>query len=141
MRDLVGGPAVIGRLRAALLLAVAVLAVADLTTYVALVAQDDRTTADDVARQVVQAVADDDCGDLGDLLADDAVLPTPVTACLQGRTNAVRMTDVAVLDTSTDGDGAEVRIALESGGRPTEIVVDLQRDDDRWLVTAIRAPD
>ncbi len=145
MRHLVGGPWVIGRLRAALLAAVALAALADLTTYVVLVADDGSPTSPaappgpaDVALRVVQAVADDDCGGLDDLIADDADLPPSVTSCLDGVPSPTELSGVRVAGAEVDGRDATVRVEVSADEQEVGVVVDLQRSGQRWRVTAVR---
>lgn len=140
MSSLLRGPWIISRLRAALLVLVGAAAVLDLVTFVALVTDgDDRPGPDVVALEVIRAVADDDCGDLDDLLADDADLPGSVTRCLAGGTSTADLSDVRVVATTTDGDSAAVTIGVAADGLDSQVVVDLRRDDDgAWLVTGIR---
>jgi hypothetical protein len=145
MGQLVGGPWVVGRVRALLLLGVAVAAVVDLLTFGVLVVPGDTAAGpaqapgpDEVARAVVQAVADDDCADLDALLADAAVLPSPVTDCLAGTASPVAITGVSVEDTRTGAASSTVTVGLDVAGQPAQVLVDLRRDDGAWRVTAIR---
>ncbi len=141
-----GGPWVLGRWRTVLLVAVPLVAVVDLVTFVALVTRDESPAApgppgpDQVALVVMQAFADDDCGDLGSLLADDADLPSPMTACLAGEVNPADVTDATVDDTATRGASSTVTVGVDVDGEATQVVVDLRRVGDRWRVVAIRRP-
>ncbi|MCW2813485.1 MAG: hypothetical protein JWN84_940 [Nocardioides sp.] len=147
MRYLVGGPWVIGRLRAALLAGVALAALADLTTYAVLVGDEDAAATPsppgpaDVALSLVQAVADDDCGGLDDVLADDAALPPSVTSCLDGVPSPVELSDVRVAGAEVDGRDATVRVEVSADDREVVVVVDLERSGERWRVTGVRPAD
>lgn len=159
MRQLVSGPWVIGRLRAALLLVVALAAVVDLLTFVVLVTRD--TASDlspgrppapgagqtpgpapgpgEVAEAVVQAVADDRCAGLDAMIADDAVLPFSVTRCLEGGTSPVEISDVGVVGVTTTDDTSAATVTLTFDGQSARVIVDLVLVDDTWRVTGIRA--
>lgn len=159
MTRLLRGPWEIGRWRAALLLAIAVAAVADLVTFAAVVSvgadasgagaarPDPLPGPDAVAVTVIQAVADDDCDAIGVLLADDAQLPTSVTRCLAGAEGTVELTDVRVEGTTTDGDLSEVTVGVAADGQDAAVVVVLRREDEgadvdgRWVVTRVRPAD
>lgn len=138
MRDLVAA-GWIGPIRAVLLVVVALAAVLDLVTFVALVARDDSpgpAGPAEVARTVVQAVADDDCSDIDDLL-DDSDLPPVLTSCLQGVPSPVEVTDVTVVDTVVEDDAATVTVAVQADGADAQVAVVLRRTDGDWLVTTI----
>lgn len=138
MRDLVAA-GWIGPIRAVLLGAVALAAVLDLVTFVALVARDDAPGPDgpdEVARTVVQAVADDDCSDVADLL-DDSDLPPVLTSCLQGVPSPVQVDDVTVVGTEVTDDTAAVTVGARVDGAAARVVVELRRTGGDWLVTTI----
>lgn len=93
---------------------------------------------DVVARTVIQAVADDDCSQVGDLVADDATVPTPLAACLAGRPVGAVFTDVRVLSAAVVDDRADVTVAVTGNGTPADITVELRREGDGWIVLVVR---
>lgn len=146
MRQLVTGPWVIGRLRAALLLVVALAAVVDLLTFVVLVTRDpssDRVPDQlqgpgEVAGSLLRAVADDRCDELGAMVADDASLPSTVTRCLEGEPSGVVISGIDVVGVTTTDDTSAATVAVTIDGAATQVVVDLVRVDGTWRVTGIR---
>jgi hypothetical protein len=128
-----------------LLVALALAALTDLGTYAGLAggtaAPDEAARPDTpaaVAVAVVQAVADGECGDVPDLVTDDAELPFTVQACLDGTPAATSLDDVREVGTDADDDAATVTVGVSADGIDAEVTVELRRIGDRWLVSAIR---
>ncbi|MEO9326122.1 hypothetical protein ABFT23_21705 [Nocardioides sp. C4-1] len=93
---------------------------------------------DVVARAVIQAVADDDCSPVRDLVATDAVVPSPLAACLAGRPAGAVFTDIRVLSAAVVDDTADVTVAVTGNGTPADITVELHREGDGWVVLVVR---